>query len=211
MHIVDLKKAAVYEELDVRKLLLQGEDPVVLQRRNVPVLFRIESFEERLSGVDNELLDASFLRHSPDEVHDVFPSVQIIYSESAFDSDRDVDALNSPLADGGHKIRLIHEFGSEAAVDSLVGRTATVEVDLVIAVLLDGLGSSCYFVWIVSSNLSDNRMLVVSELEKLGIASLWDVDDGMFVQHFSIQVAFLSQQSAKVPKVVVRDVHHRRN
>src|SRR5690606_41187230 len=56
--------AAVNDDLQMRIGLLQAIDPVVLQRRNIPVFFRAEALQNGNAGMHNEGLAARSEEHT---------------------------------------------------------------------------------------------------------------------------------------------------
>ena len=48
--------------------------------RNGSILFRIKTFEECLSSMNDELLTASLITDHPHEIYQLFKAVMIIYS-----------------------------------------------------------------------------------------------------------------------------------
>lgn len=134
MHRLDFGEASVDEDLEMWEELFQFEHPVVFERRNVPVLLRVEALQEGLPCVHDELVDAALLTDSLDEVDDVLPFVDVVDSEPALHGHRNVDFLDAGLTDLGYEVWRVHQLGAEASVDGLRARAPAVQVDFVVAV-----------------------------------------------------------------------------
>jgi hypothetical protein len=90
----------------------------------------------------------------------------------------------------------------------LLTRAAAVQVDLVIAELLNNLGSTSDLNRIVASNLANYRVLLLGKIKQSSVILFVNVDYCMFVQHLCVEECMLCQRTHEVSKIVVGDVHH---
>ena len=148
----------------MRELFLELKNPIILQWRHCSILLRIETIQKGFSGVNNEFLNTSFLAYCLNEVHDVLPFVKIVHTQSTFHRHRNIDILNHRLAYPSHKIRIEHKLGSKTAINSFLRRTSTIEINLVVAPALHYFGSLTYFLRILTTDLTNNWMLIFSKV-----------------------------------------------
>lgn len=159
--------------------------------------------------MDDELVDAALLADCLHEMDEVLPFVQVVHSQSALYRDRNVDCLYHLLAYLCHELWREHQLCAKASVDRLLTGTPAVEIDFIVTPRLNNLGCLCHLSGILTSDLTDNRMLILCEVQQLLIARLFYVDDGMLVDHLSIQEGMLGQHSHEKAVVVVCHVDHR--
>lgn len=161
--------------------------------------------------MNDEFIDTTFFANYCDEVHDVLPLVDVVDTESALDCDRNVHRLDRLLANLGDELGRVHELRAKAAVDCFLAGAPAVQVDLVVAPLLDDFGGLGHFLWVLSANLRDDWVLIVREVEQFLVSGLLDVDDGVLVDHLCVQKSVLRKHAHEKPIVVVGDIDHRRD
>ena len=85
--------------------------------------------------MDDEHLTTRFT-HRPDKVAHEFVAFNAVNTDAVLDGHWNVDHVAHGLDAIGHGARLVHEAGAKSPSLDPIGRTATVEVDLVITPLL---------------------------------------------------------------------------
>eukprot|EP00356_Strombidium_inclinatum_P004351 CAMPEP_0170481914 /NCGR_PEP_ID=MMETSP0208-20121228/2168_1 /TAXON_ID=197538 /ORGANISM="Strombidium inclinatum, Strain S3" /LENGTH=139 /DNA_ID=CAMNT_0010754697 /DNA_START=453 /DNA_END=871 /DNA_ORIENTATION=- len=126
LDLVDCGKASVDNDLEVREFLLYAEHPVILQRRNVSVLLRVESLKEGFASVYDELAHSTLLTNCADEVNEVLPLIHVVDAQAALHCYGDIDGVDDFLANFSDEFWREHELSSEAASNGLVAWAATI-------------------------------------------------------------------------------------
>src|SRR3569832_1974065 len=95
-----------------------------------------------------------------DKFNKELKAVLIIYTDAHLDRNRYRGCLADALDHLESDLGLLHQCGTNFSrgSDTCAG-TLTVEIDCVVAMLIDKLRGNSSIVWIVTSNLADNRML----------------------------------------------------
>lgn len=208
VHHLRVREATVDEELEVREFLFELQYPIVLQGWDRPILLWIESLQESLTCVNDELVDAAALADYRDKVHDVFPLVNVVDAETALNGDGNVHCLDHFLADVGHKLRRVHQLGPETTLYGFLTRAPAIQINFVVAPLLHNLGCLGNFHRVLSADLAHDRMLVLGKVEQLLIASLLNVDDCVLIDHFGVEEGVLCEHAHEETIVAVSDVDH---
>ena len=179
----------------------------VVQRRNVPVLFGAQPFEPRLARMDGEGghagLDA--------EVHqgeEAILRVLIVHADAALHRDRHAHGLAHRRHALGHKLGLAHQAGAEAAALHPVGRTADIEVDLVVAEILADPRRLGQLTRVRPAKLQRHRMFArIVAQEPLPIPA----QDRHRGDHLGVEQGAPAQRAVERPAMPVAPVHHRRD
>ena len=115
----------------MRPLALQPTHQTIIQRRHVAVLLGRQTFQPGLARMDDEDLDP----HGGAGVHrgeQADRGVLVVHSDAAFDGGGHGDGLADRRHAVGDQFGLAHQTGAEPAGLNAVGRTADVQIDLVI-------------------------------------------------------------------------------
>ena len=107
-----------------------------------------------------------------------------------------------------HERRLGHQARAEASGLHALGRTAAVQVDLVVAPALAELRRVRELVWIAAAELQRERMLGRVEVEVVRHVA---VRERGCRDHLRIEARAPRDQAEEVPAMPVRPVHHRGN
>ena len=73
-------ESSIDNETKIREILLELEDPIILQRWYCPVLVRGESVQQALAGMYYEFVDPALGGHRLNEIFDVLILIQVIDS-----------------------------------------------------------------------------------------------------------------------------------
>ena len=127
--------AAIDDDGHVGQRGLEPIDQVVIERRDVAVFLRRQALQPGFSGMHDQRVGAGRDHAARQHVERNF-RILVVDADPAFDRDRNCHrALHGRDAIGDQR-RLRHQAGAEAAVLHPVGRTADIEIDLVVAEVL---------------------------------------------------------------------------
>eukprot|EP00467_Chlorarachnion_reptans_P025122 CAMPEP_0114492846 /NCGR_PEP_ID=MMETSP0109-20121206/3781_1 /TAXON_ID=29199 /ORGANISM="Chlorarachnion reptans, Strain CCCM449" /LENGTH=137 /DNA_ID=CAMNT_0001669733 /DNA_START=464 /DNA_END=873 /DNA_ORIENTATION=- len=130
--LIECLDVPVEGEVQVRIILHQSVNPVVLQRRHAAVLRGREPVQEALaSGVDEEVGDAR-PGDRVDELSQLAVGVPVVRPQPAFHGDRDLHPPPDAVRDSPHQVRLEHQPRPEAPLRHLLAGAPAVQVDLVV-------------------------------------------------------------------------------
>ena len=126
------------------EILFQSIDSVIHKWRNCSVLSWIKSFQKCFSGMDNEMSDKSLAssRYFTYELLHKLVRVKIINAESAFNSTIHFHCFFHSLHTVSNKSSFFHETSTKRSLLDPWGRTAYIQVDLIITILLSK--QSCF-------------------------------------------------------------------
>ena len=207
LYLGDSLEPAVYRELQVRKILLETEHVVVLQRRDRPILLRVQTLQDTFSGVNYKMLDRSILRQVLDKIVREFVRVELVDAETALHRARDRNTLLHPLHDSRNELRVLHQNSPETPFLHLRGRAPDIQIDLIIAHLFDKLGGLRELLRVVSAELADDRVLDLVELQNILVAFRVQVDR-VRVNHLRIDRGTPRQQPHEKPEMDRRNIDH---
>ncbi len=132
--------------------------------------------------------------------------VLVVDADAAFHRHRHAHRVTHRLHAVGNQRRLVHQAGTETPRLHPIGRTAHIEVDLVIT----GLGAEPrglrQFMRIAAAQLQRQWMLLLAVLEQAQLPPAHQRRTG---HHFGIQPRPRRQQPVEVAAVPVGPVHHR--
>src|SRR2546430_8889858 len=150
--------AAVDHDSELRKVLLEPIDVVVLEWRNLAVLLRREALQDGIARVDDEG-SAAGRGDCGDEVPEKSVILDPVDAGSMLHRDRNADFppdYRDALRD---QRRLGHQAGAESALLHPLARAADVEVDLVVAVVRAELRAAGEILRVAAAELQADRML----------------------------------------------------
>ena len=133
-----------------------------------------------------ELLYTSFLTNYCNKVNYIIPCILIINTQSTLHCNRYINRLYHLLTNIGHQFRIKHQSRSKTPRYSLMTRTPTIQIDLIISPLLNNLSCLCHFSRILSTNLTNNRMLILRKVQELSMSGLFNMYNSVFINHFCI-------------------------
>mmetsp|Transcript_26258 Transcript_26258/g.25425 ORF Transcript_26258/g.25425 Transcript_26258/m.25425 type:complete len:264 (-) Transcript_26258:30-821(-) len=203
---VELGEASIDDEFEVGEVFFELEDPVVLEDGNVSIVLGVESMEEALASMDDELGDAALDADDLDEVEDVFVLVEVVDAEAALDGHRDAHLLPHLRRYLRHQFWIFHQNSPKAAISGLVAGAAAVHIHLIEAVLLNDLGGHRHLHRVVPAQLTDHWVLVWSEVQEL--VSELGIEDCVLIEHLCVEVAVLGEQTHEEPEVLVTHLYH---
>ena len=207
LDLVEGQNSSVDDDGQFRPRGLQPVDPAVVERRDFPVLLGRQALEPGLAGMDNEGCAAGF-RHQADEIVEGGLAVLVVDADAALDRHRNADRGPHGGDAVGDQPRLGHQAGAEAPGLDPVGRTADIEVDLVIAETLTDGGGPGKLVRVAAAQLQGDRVFRRVEADQpLPVA----VDDGGRGDHLGIEQRAGRDEAQEVPVVAIGPVHHRCN
>ena len=135
-------KTAIQFDQQLGSALLEGDHSIVLKRRDGAVLFGIQSFQPRFSGVHTEPR-RSCRCHLIHKVGQQAVAVEIINPHPVFHRDRQVAGGHHRFHAAGHPIRFGHQAGAEVAGLYPRARATHIEVDFVVAPVRCHAGGFC--------------------------------------------------------------------
>ena len=142
--------------------------------------------------------------------HSVESRLRILFvdADAAFDGDRNGNRILHGPDTVCNQFRFLHQAGAETTRLNPVGRTADVDVDLIVAERLDDLRRPCHVRGIGAAELAGNGMFQIGKSEQaLPIA----MDHGPGGYHFGIKQRVPAQLPVKRPAMTIRPVHHGRD
>ena len=135
-----------------------------------------------------------------------FFRILVVDADPAFHRDRNFHRALHRRDALGDEIRLRHQACAKTAVLHPVGRTADIEVDLVIAKVLADDGSLREIARLGTAELQRHRMLARIETKQpLSVA----MNDGARGQHLRVKPRPPRHQTVEDPAMPVGPVHHR--
>lgn len=111
--------------------------------------------------MNDKLTSSTLLADDLDKVQNVLPGVLIIDTKSALDCDWNRDLLLHLLHNSGYQVWVLHQDSTECPFDDFVGRTATVDVDFIVAELLGYLGCLAHRHWVTATELEHYWVLAL--------------------------------------------------
>ena len=134
--------------------------------------------------------------------------VLLVDADPAFHRDRDRDRLLHRGDAFGDQLRRAHQAGAERARLHAVGRTADIEVDLVIAERLADARRLGELVRIGAAELQRDRLFDRVEAEQ---PLARPVDHRVGHHHLGVEQRAARQLAMKEPAMPIRPIHHRRD
>lgn len=161
LHLLDRIEATINDEVEVWEGLFELEDPRVLERRDRPILLRVEAFEVRLTRMHDEFLAGALGADDSNEILDVLPLVEVVDAQAALDRDWN-RALRLHLCDDtSHQRWVLHEHSPECTLLDFIRRTSTVDIDLIVAEFFHDFRSFAHSHGVVTAQLTHYRMLII--------------------------------------------------
>ncbi len=162
--LIERADAAIDDDLELGTPLLQAMDAGVIERRDVAVLLRAQALQPGFARVHDESAAAGPRDHV-DEAVEILLFVLVVDADAALDGDRQPGACSHRRDAVADQLRLGHEAGAEPPRLHAVGRTADIEVDLVIAVVRADPRRGGKLLSIAAAELKRERMLDRREAE----------------------------------------------
>ena len=186
---------------------LEPIDAIVIERRDVAVLARREPFEPGLARVHDERVDAG---------RSTARAIASSASSGSWSSmpmrHLTVTGIRDRGLHGGDAVadqrRLRHQAGAEATLLHAVGRTADIEVDLVVAEIRRDARALGELARIAAAELQRHRMLGRVEGQEPRAVAVQHRAGG---DHLGIDQRPARQQAMEEPAVPVGPFHHRRD
>src|SRR6266850_1745317 len=197
--------AAVDHDSELRKVLLQPIDVLVLERRNLAVLFRREALEDGIARVDDEG-PAAGRGDRGDKVPEKGVILDPVDAGSMLHRDRNADFAPDSRDALRDQRRLGHQAGAESALLHPLARAADVEVDLVVAVIRAELRAAGEILRVAAAELQADRVLRAIESEMLLDVA---VEQRAAGDHLGVEPGTRADLPEKVPAMAVGEIHHR--
>ena len=124
--------AAIDGDMQIRAFSLQAIDQIVMQRRDFPVLPRAQAFQPGLASMHGDI-GAARRGHCIDKADQGLPFRLIVDRNPVLDRHRDAHGCAHGVHAARHQLWFGHQAGPETSGLHPVGRTAHIEIDLVIA------------------------------------------------------------------------------
>jgi hypothetical protein len=203
----DADDAAIDDDRHVGHCRLEPIDAVVVQRRNVAVLFRRQAVEPRLARMHDQAVGAGGDHRACQRIECDF-GILIINADAALDGDRHIDSLLHRGHTARHQIRLGHQARPEAAVLHTIRGAADIDVDFVITEIRADLRSLREVRRLRTAQLQRHRMFARVESKQPRAVAM---DHGARRQHLRIEPRPSRQQTMEDAAMPVGPVHHRGN
>ena len=185
--------------------LLQAIDARIIERRNIAVLFGRQAFQPRLAGMHHQMVTARRNHPIGQRVQSLF-DILLVNPDPAFDGHRHLDHRFDRRDTITHQLRLAHQTGPEAAILHAVGRTADIEVDLVIAEIDADPCRPGQGLRVRAAELQGNRMFAgIKTQQALAVA----MDDRPCRDHLAVKSRPPRQDAVESPTMAVGPIHHR--
>src|SRR2546422_6202425 len=199
--------AAVDHDSELRKVLLEPIDVVVLEWRNLAVLLRREALQDGIARVHDEGL-AARRGDRGDKVPEKGVILDPVDAGSVLHRDRNADLPPDSRDALRDQRRLGHQAGAESAFLHPLARAADVEVDLIVAVVRAELRAAGEILGVAAAELQADRGLSPIESQMLlDIA----VDQRAAGDHLGVEPGARADLPEEIPAVAVGEIHHRRN
>ena len=184
---------------------LQRMDELIVERRDRPVVLGAQALKPGLARVDDERRSARRL-HRFREGEQGLPRLLLVDADAALDRHRNVDCRDHRRHAFGDEAGLAHEAGAEAAALHPVGRTAAIEIDLVIAELGADARRFRKPARRRSAELKRHGMLARVEADQALARTEYDRVRG---HHLGIEQGAAREDAMERPAAPVGPVHHR--
>ena len=197
--------AAVDDDFQVGKFLLEAVHIFVFQRRYIAVFFGREAVEPGVAGMNDKGGAGGFVAQRADKISHGLVFGLAVDADAVFDGDGNLDDILHGIETVGHQIDFVHQAGAERAFLHARAGTAAVKIDFVVAVFLAGFGRLCQVGRFAAAQLQGNGLLAVVEHQK---AVFIAVDNGTGVNHFAVQPSILGNLARHVAVMAVGPVEH---
>src|SRR5664280_1415029 len=165
LDLVATRNAAIEDEAETRKVMLQAVDRLVAQRRHLPVFLRAQAMQPGIAGMDDEDLATAPLADGADEIAHESVVLEAIDADAMFHGHRNGNGVAHRLDAIGDQLGLGHETGAERAALDPLARAAAVEVDLVVAPTLTEPRTRGESRRVAAAELQRKRSLFAVEIE----------------------------------------------
>ena len=201
---IEALDATVDDDGEIRARGLKAIDALVIERRNLAVLFRRQAFQPGLAGMHDERSAAGF-RHAIDEALEISLRVLVVDADAALHGDRNGHGVRHRCEAQGDEIGFRHQAGAEAAFLHAIGGAADVEIDLTVAEFgADARGFS-QFGRIGPAQLQSHGLFGgIEPQEPFAIA----VQDRFRCHHLRIEQGMPRQPAMEGPAMPVCPIHH---
>ena len=200
--------AAVDDDFQIGKLLLQAVNVIVFQRRNVAVFFGGKSVQPCVAGVDDEGFAGGFVAQRADEIGDGLVFGLPVHADAVFDSNGDLDRVLHGVEAVGNQHDFVHQTRAERAFLHARAGAAAVEVDLVVTVFFSGFGCFRQIGRVAAAQLQGDGLLAFVEHQK---AVFVTVNNRAGIDHFAVKPCVAGNLAGEIAVVAVRPVEHRGN
>src|SRR5262249_30367746 len=153
---------AVDNDAGFREVALQSINLVVPQRWYVAVVLRTQTFQYRVTRMDDKRPTTCRRQHVHKSVHEIIVLV-VVYTQPMFDRDRDADCIAHRLYAIRNEARLGHQTGTKGATLDALGGASAIQIDFVVTPLLAEACAMHELRRVASTELQCNRMFVGME------------------------------------------------
>ena len=197
--------AAVDDDFQLGKLLLEAVNVIVFQRRNVAVFFGGESVQPCVAGVDDEGFAGGFVAQRADEIGDGLVFGLPVDADAVFDGNGDADRVLHGVEAVGNQHDFVHQTRAERAFLYARAGASAVEVNLVVAVFFGGFGRFRQIGRVAAAQLQGDGLLAFVEHQKAVFVA---INDGAGIDHFAVKPCVAGNLAGEVAVVAVRPVEH---
>ena len=197
--------AAVDDDFQLGKLLLEAVNVIVFQRRNVAVFFGGKPVQPCVAGVDDEGFAGGFVAQRADEIGDGLIFGLPVDADAVFDGNGDLDRVLHGVEAVGNQHDFVHQTRAERAFLYAWAGAAAIEVDLVVAVFFGGFGCFRQIGRVAAAQLQGDGLLTFVKHQKAVFVA---IDDGARIDHFAVKPCVAGNLAGKIAVVVVCPVEH---
>ena len=205
VYLIQCLYAAVKDDFDVRKGLLDGIGALIDQRRDIPVFLGGEAGKDRLAGMDGQAGAAGGFHAAHKPVKEIIV-ILVIDADTGFHRHRYADRRLHGFDTARHQLRLGHQNRADLALLNPVGWAAHIQIDLVIAVVSGDAAGLGQLLWVAATQLQGHGVLFVVETQETVTIA---VQNGLGYHHFGVQQRMPGDQAGQKPVVPCGPVHHR--
>ena len=197
--------AAVDDDFQLGKFLLEAVNVIVFQRGNVAVFFGRKPVQPCVACVDDEGFAGGFVAQRADEIGDGLVFGLSIDADAVFDGNGNLNRILHGIETVGNQHDFVHQTRAERTFLHARAGAAAVEVDLVVAVFFGGFGGFRQIGRIAATQLQGDGLLAFVEHQKAVFVA---INDGAGIDHFAVKPCVAGNLAGEVTVVSVRPVEH---
>ncbi|CAM2145558.1 protein of unknown function [Pararobbsia alpina] len=198
---------AVDRDFERREIALELIRKLVLERRDLAILFRAQALEDGVARMHDKDI-AARVGNRADKVAHKAVFADVVDPDAMLDRDRNRHNVTHRLDAVRNQFWLRHQASAKRAALNALGRTTAIEIDLVISPLLGKRRAFGKIGWLAATQLERDRMFLIVEVQVSGHVAVQQRTGG---HHLGVQPGVPRNQAVKIPAMPVGPVHHRRN
>ena len=201
------RQATIQHNHRIREIRLQARGVVIAKRRDVAIILGRQPFEHGIACMHDKNPATRVVNRTDEIARETVASV-VIQAKAVLDRHRNAHGVLHGLDAIGDQAGFCHQARTEGASLDALGRTAAVQVDLVVPPALAELCPIGQIIGVAAAQLQCHRMLRLIEIQmarQIAVAQRPGRD------HLGVDAGTWGDQPVQVPCVTVCHVDHRRN